>query len=380
MKSPLIVGGSIGLAVVLSAILASGLMWLSSPRRGIPEGKPATFPTPDASGSGSTESTVDQAAQINLIRRSLGKPELLLDFDSIQGLANAVARQAAVYVDAAGSKYYVDLQTGRFSVLEPPADSGPKAPGAQDLDLDALRSIATRFAQANSPRLLELKGMLAYEEGCKIRLCFFRWDARTLPIDWSGTGWELTPPFLQVGLLSTGDVFSYNDTLDLFEQTLPVAVPQPTPADGLGGGAVQDGPFTFDLRLFRDPTLTLQPLSPSLYSDLQGCGAYMYWSYTGTEVIGPVTTYWGTQPHVEQLLQATYSSVSTGSTGGRTGGILLPGGAMIPGHSQAGDREQLVLKVVTPNGDFGAILLFTLQKGARGLEPAEISIEPLAKP
>lgn len=380
MKSPLMIGGGIGLGIVLMAAMASGLIWLSGPARTIPGGKLAVYPTPALSGPSATEAQFDPATQITLIRRALGRPDLQLTYDSIQGLTNAPSRQAAVYLDPSGSKYYVDLQTGRFSALEPGLDSGPKSPADQAPDMDALRSIAARFAQENSTRLPELQGSLTYEEGCKVSRCFFRWDARNLPIDWSSTSWAIMPPFLQVGLLPDGEVFAYYDTLDLFEQTLPVSPPEPTPADVLGGGSVQDGPFTFDLRLFRDPAFTPQPVAPSLYSDMQGWGAYTYWTYTGSEVIGPVTTYWGTEPQVDQLLQATYSLVAIGSSGGRTGGILLPGGSMIPGRSQAGDRERLVLKVTTPRGDFGAVLLFTLQRGSSGFEPIDISTEPLGTP
>ncbi len=380
MKSPLLIGVSIGVGIVFIAAVASGLIWLSSPLRGVPEGKSMIFPTTVVSDGTTSAPDLDTAAQINSIRLSLGNPDLQLTFDSLEGLTNASSRQAAVYIDAAGSKYYVDLQTGRFAALEPGLNSVREPTPNSTLDMGELRSIATRLAQANSPRLAELKGSLTYEESCKGSRCFFRWDARNLPIDWNGTDWAIMPPFLQIGLLTDGEVFAYYDTLDLFEQTLPVAAPQPTPTDVLGGGSVQDGSFTFDLRIFRDPALTLQPVSPSLYSDMPGFGAYVYWSYTGTEVMGPVTTYWGTQPLVEQLLQATYSSVAIGSTGGRNGGILLPGGPMIPGQSQPGDREQLVLKVTTPRGDFGAVLLFTLQKSSAGFEPVDISVEPLSHP
>jgi hypothetical protein len=381
MKSPFVIGGSIGVGIVLVAAVASGLMWLSRPALSIPVGKPAAFPSPqgqlapEGPAFGPPPSGVDQAAQIDLIRRTLDKPDLKLTFDSIQGLANATGRSAATYVDAGGSRYLIDLPTGRLAEIDAGLASHPEVPATEVKSMDELRSIAERFAEANSSRLAELNPSLTYEEGCKISLCFFRWDARDLPIDWSSTNWALMPPFLQVGLLTDGQVAAYYNTLDLFEAALPVTAAQPTPANAIGGGTVEDGPFSFDLRIIQDPSLRREPVAPSLYSDLEGFGSYMYWSYTGSEVIGPVTTYWGTEPQVDQLLQATHALVQIGSSGGRTGGILLPGGSMMPGQSRAGDRERLVLKVTTPGGDYGAVLLFTLKQGADGFEPADISVQ-----
>ncbi len=383
MRSTFVIGGTIGLGLVLIAGLVSGLAWLASPARMAPASKLPVFPTPEAqippgaAIGGSQPGTAAQQSQIDLIRGIVGKPDLQLTYDSERPLANAPSRPAVVYMDSSGSKYYIDVRTGRLAAIEPGLTSHPVVPDDQSKSVDELRGIATSFAQANSPRLAELNKSLAYEEGCKESLCFFRWDARNLPTDWSGTDWAIMPPFLQVGLLTDGDMLSYYDTLDLFEETAPEVPPQPTPEAVLGGGKVQDGPFTFDLRLYRDPQLTSQPLAPSLYTDMEGFGAYTYWSYNASEVIGPVTTYWGIESHLEQLLQATYSSAANGSTGGRSGGILLPGGPLVPGNSQVGDRERLVLKVVTPNGSYGGVLLFTLIQGPSGFEPTDISLEVL---
>ncbi len=379
MKSTFAIGASLGLGIVVLAALASGLMWLSSPRMAVPAAKQLNFPTPEA-GQVATQAAIngiDQAAQIDLIRSILGQPDLQLTFDSIQGLSNAPGRQAAVYVDATGAKYDIDLLSGRLAAIEPSPTLNSEVPPDQAKSMDEVRSIATRFAQANSTRLGELMASLTYEEGCKGSLCFFRWDARSLPIDWGSTEWAAMPPFLQVGVRMDGLIFSYNNSLDLYAGTVPVQSPQPTPENVLGRGTVQDGPFRFEMNIYRDPRLTRDPVAPSLFSDMPGFGAYMYWSYTGSEVIGPVTTYWGIEPKLDQLLQATYSLVEVGSSGGRDGGILLPGGPFIPGVSKAGDQERLVLKVTTPGGDYGAALVFSLKQGDAGFEPIEITVEPL---
>lgn len=153
--------------------------------------------------------------------------------------------------------------------------------------------------------------------------------------------------------------------------------PQPTPQNVLGGGTVSDGHFVFDLRLFRDPAFDEHPVATSLYSDMEGIGAWMYWYYTGADTIGPVETYWGTLPQLDQLLQETYNSVQLGSSGGRTGGVMLPGGFFVPGESKPGDRVQVALKVVTPDGEYGGLLVFTLTQGTNGFEPTNISVDVL---
>jgi hypothetical protein len=153
-----------------------------------------------------------------------------------------------------------------------------------------------------------------------------------------------------------------------------IAPSEPTPEKVIGGGTIQDGSFIFDLRLLRDPTFSQQPVAASVYSDLNGVGAYLYWVYQGPEAIGPVQTYWGTLPHFDQLIQATYTSINQRSSGGRTGGVLLPGGSFLPGESKVGDQIQVALKVQTPIGEYGAVLHFTLNQDANGFEPIDISV------
>lgn len=153
--------------------------------------------------------------------------------------------------------------------------------------------------------------------------------------------------------------------------------PQPTPPNVIGGGVIESGPFQFDLRLFYDASFNQQPVASSLYSDMNGIGSFMYWCYQGSEPIGPIETYWGTLPQLNQLLQETYESIQPGSCGGRTGGILLPGGFFINGESKVGDRVQVVLKVRTGDKEFGAVISFILTQGPNGFEPINISVTPL---
>lgn len=153
--------------------------------------------------------------------------------------------------------------------------------------------------------------------------------------------------------------------------------PQPTPADIVGGGIIQNGPFIFYLWLFRDPMFNPQPDITSLYSDLDGFGIYMSWVYQGVDLEGPVHVSWGTLPQLREF--DVYPTLTHGQGGGGEGGIGLPGGrfSFIPGESKAGDRVQVGMKVDTPQGEYGAVLTFTLQQGARGFEPTDIMLELL---
>jgi hypothetical protein len=141
---------------------------------------------------------VNKEADMALIRQATGKPELILNFQSISNIANAPWQNAALYTDETGTNYYVDIETGRLATIEPNFPSHPDIPPAQAKSMDELRGIARQFAMTNSPRLAELEGVLLHEENCKGDICFFRWDYRNK--DWTGTDWAMMPPFLQVGV------------------------------------------------------------------------------------------------------------------------------------------------------------------------------------
>jgi hypothetical protein len=156
---------------------------------------------------------VDQDADMALIHEVVGNPDLQLDFDSIGSLANAPGRSTSIYTDATGTRYYVDLQTGRLAQIEPNLLTHPDIPDTERKPIEELRSLAERFALANSPHLQTSINELLYEQGNKGDIYFFRWDWRNR--DWSGTDWRMMPPFLQVGLLADGRVIIYLNTLDL---------------------------------------------------------------------------------------------------------------------------------------------------------------------
>lgn len=158
---------------------------------------------------------VDKDADMALIRQIMGKPDLKLTFQSISDITNGAGRGAALYADEFGAKYYVDIETSRLATIDPNFQSHPEIPSDEIKSMDELRGIARQFANTNSPRLAELESLLLYEESCKMDICFFRWDYRNK--DWSGTDWAMMPPFLQVAVLTNGQIATYINTLDLFQ-------------------------------------------------------------------------------------------------------------------------------------------------------------------
>jgi DNA-binding CsgD family transcriptional regulator len=158
---------------------------------------------------------VNKDADMAMIRQVTGKPDLVLTFQAIQGTANAPGQSAVLYTDETGMEYYVDIETARLVQIIPNFPSHPNIPENEKKSMDELRGIARQFASTNSPRLAELESVLLYEENCKGAICFFRWDYRNK--DWSGTDWAMMPPFLQVGVLTNGQIVTYIDTLDLFK-------------------------------------------------------------------------------------------------------------------------------------------------------------------
>lgn len=153
----------------------------------------------------------------------------------------------------------------------------------------------------------------------------------------------------------------------------PIVAPlQPTPSVSLSGATVDSGPFTFYLFLYKDEALGKNPVAPSLYSDMNGIGAYMFWKYNGADSLKSVEEYWGAQPKFNLL--NTYPEIIAGQTGGRDGGIILPV------ESKAGDKVDVVIKLKITTGEYGAFVSFTLQNGANGFEPSNISIAKLDDP
>ncbi len=156
----------------------------------------------------------------------------------------------------------------------------------------------------------------------------------------------------------------------------PAAIPrtdfEPTPGVITAGSTIQNGPFTFYLYLYNDAALNRNPVAPSLYSDLKGFGAYMFWKYSGPGMQGPVEEYWGTAPQLSLI--ETYPQLHADQTGGRSGGILLRGGFFIQGQSHTGDSVEVVIQMRTPGGVYGATISLVLAGSEGNFSPTSIQI------
>lgn len=186
---------------------------------------------------------------------------------------------------------------------------------------------------------------------------------------------EKTPTAIATATATPPGVATVAGGVQLLEpQDAPV--PQvPTPADIINGGIIRDGPFIFYLYLFRDPMFSPSPDIPSLYSDLDGMAAYMSWVYQGADLETPAHFSWGTWPDLHVF--ATENALSNRQGGGGELGIHLPGGQLSPGQSKAGDRIQVGIKVQTSQGEYGAVLSFSLQEGPGGFVPGDVTVEAL---
>ena len=168
---------------------------------------------------------------------------------------------------------------------------------------------------------------------------------------------------------------SFPDAYTPIPTTINIYVPSfPTPEEVVSNEVVQDGPFTFDLRFYRDAALGANPIAPSLYSDLEGIGIYFVWEYHGPDIPPPVTVYWGIDPDISSLLsQSEYTSegIKDGDKDGREGGLILPK------VSKEGDQLEAVVKIETQNKTYGAVIRFFLKAGEHGLEPDNVTVHPL---
>lgn len=124
----------------------------------------------------------------------------------------------------------------------------------------------------------------------------------------------------------------------------------------VGGGEVQDGPFTFCLILYADPSLRSKSEAdhPSRASDIPGIGWTAVWVYQGPGLVGEIPVAYGALPDGVEP-RASYRVLEDGEAGGRTGG-----GVVLPDGAGAGDRVELGINLDTPEGIHGARIAFTL--------------------
>ncbi|GAP16146.1 hypothetical protein LARV_03942 [Longilinea arvoryzae] len=144
----------------------------------------------------------------------------------------------------------------------------------------------------------------------------------------------------------------------------------------LGGGELQSGAFTFDLHLACDPLFRRALDGGDDYSELDGLGLALEWTYQGTQQDGRLTTYAGVEPYVVE--SSGVEPVNASTSDASLIGLTLPAG-VIPDW-RAGDVElRYVVKAQPPDGSIaGAALVFKLQREAQGFRPVDIRVEALS--
>lgn len=148
----------------------------------------------------------------------------------------------------------------------------------------------------------------------------------------------------------------------------------PTPQEPISSNVVQDGPFTFDIRFYRDAALGKNPIAPSLYSDMEGIGIYFTWEYHGPGLPPPATVYWGIDPDINELLQQSEYQTNGIKDGDRNG---WKGGLTLPGSINAGDRLEGLVRIDAQEESYGAVIHFSVQEGDNGFEPGDVTVESL---
>lgn len=168
----------------------------------------ALFPTLCLLSDDGTRTTIEQAEHVEAIRRFTGIPELVVAFESVTPAPNAPDNtlRTAVYQDDRGMDYYFAVVAGKVVEMSP-RSYNPTA-GPSTLSDEELLVLAEDQVRREFPEFDELRDRLSFEVGSKGGgLNFFRWQ------DNSGANWPNMPPLAQVGLTSSGEMFSYINTL-----------------------------------------------------------------------------------------------------------------------------------------------------------------------
>lgn len=148
-----------------------------------------------------------------------------------------------------------------------------------------------------------------------------------------------------------------------------VALPE---TGDIAAGRIQDGPFTFDLALYADPSIKSRTeAEPSHASDIPGVGWRATWTYRGPDIPSAMEA---TGP-IPDLFPRSEYPLTDGLQGGREGGgVLLPKGA------KPGDRVGLAIKMATSTGTHGAVTAFTLVHQGGRIQPCNIGFFPWPGP
>jgi hypothetical protein len=180
----------------------------------MPEPSATTPPTP-AANTGVPGNVPEQKAQasqieaIDAIRTLFDLPQLPLEFVEMTTMINSPNGDLAValYQDAEGRKYSVAPGSDQVIEIDARAVLAAISPQAPSLSQEALKTKAEAFVRAAIPDFESRRAGLAYEAGVKGDNYFFDWRAP------SSSG-AVMPPFVQIGLHKSGELFAYYNTLN----------------------------------------------------------------------------------------------------------------------------------------------------------------------
>jgi hypothetical protein len=150
---------------------------------------------------------IPQAQAIDTIHTTLGDPSRQVVFQGMSLAPNSPNGdlRTAVFRDGRGSDYYVALVANKLVEWTPPTDGPSLGNGA--LPEAELRMRAEALVTRGLPSFPDLEPRLQDLSGAKGDFHFFRWEGSDC------ASWTGMPPLAQVGITSSGEVFSYINTL-----------------------------------------------------------------------------------------------------------------------------------------------------------------------
>jgi hypothetical protein len=199
---------------IKSVILAGGLIILmvsACTTHALPTA-PATEATTRAVEPTHTVSVTFSPGEnaINALRPILGLPDLPLTFVETTHMANSPDGRLQVehYDDSEGRKFYVDPQTNLVVEIDARNKFSPRPTPGPVLTSGELLEKAMRIAQAVIPNYEATLSVLTYEDSNKGPNYFYDWRDYNQPV-------VMMPPFVQIGLYESGELFGYINTLSV---------------------------------------------------------------------------------------------------------------------------------------------------------------------
>lgn len=160
--------------------------------------------------SGITPTPVSAIEAIERIQELAGFPPSTVSYIVTTGMINSPTGdlQVDLYEDEQGRKFFVDPVTG--IVVEVDArtllDDLSADPSPGNLSDVELEGWALEFVRLAVPQFSSMESSLTYEPGGKGNMHFFTWRA-------ANTENFFMPPFVQVGLTNTGEMFAFYNTV-----------------------------------------------------------------------------------------------------------------------------------------------------------------------